>query len=173
MCINRNSKNPERALMFLNLLQSDREFYDMVIYGIEGETYVLNDGIVDYPEGVTSTNSNYLGWGGQWALYKSDYMRGTSTQPEGFWAEEAAYAGEDKNINNPVGALTINVDEIKNEIAVRDQLYEEYGKPLIFGLVPQDQIDQKVDEYIQLQKDAGLDKILDVAQKQVDEFLSK
>jgi len=57
MCINRNSKNPERALMFLNLLQSDREFYDMVIYGIEGETYVLNDGIVDYPEGVTSTNS--------------------------------------------------------------------------------------------------------------------
>ena len=54
--------------MFLNLLQSDREFYDMVIYGIEGETYVLNDGIVDYPEGVTSTNSNYLGWGGQWAL---------------------------------------------------------------------------------------------------------
>ena len=100
-------------------------------------------------------------------------MRGTSTQPEGFWAEEAAYAGEDKKINNPVGALTINVDEIKNEIAVRDQLYEEYGKPLIFGLVPQDQIDQKVDEYIQLQKDAGLDKILDVAQKQVDEFLSK
>lgn len=173
MCVNKNAKNPERALMFLNLLQTDRELYDMVMYGIEGETYNLNGDMVEYPEGMDGSNSNYLDWGGQWALYNPDYIRPTELNGPGFWQEEAAYAAEEKNIDNPVAALTITIDEIKNEIARRDQLYEEYGKPLIFGLVPMDEIDEKVDEYIQLQKDAGLDKILEVSQGQVDEFLAQ
>lgn len=172
MCINRNAKNPERALMFLNLLQKDRELYDLVIYGIEGETYVLDGEMAAFPEGMTLANSSYMEWKGQWGLWKSDYMRPTPNYSEGFWKREAEYASEAKNINNPAGALTIITDDIKNELARRDQLYEEYGKPLLYGLVKMDEIDAKVDEYIQMQKDAGLDEILANAQAQVDEFIA-
>lgn len=33
------SKNPERALMFIELLNTDRDFYNLVVNGIEGVTY--------------------------------------------------------------------------------------------------------------------------------------
>ena len=43
MAISATSENPERTLMFLNQLETDQKLYDMVQYGIEGETYVLTE----------------------------------------------------------------------------------------------------------------------------------
>mgnify|MGYP000638768127 CR=1 FL=1 len=40
MAISATSENPERTLMFLNMLENDETLYDMVQYGIEGKTYV-------------------------------------------------------------------------------------------------------------------------------------
>lgn len=38
MAISATSENPERTLMFLNMLENDETLYDMVQYGIEGKT---------------------------------------------------------------------------------------------------------------------------------------
>lgn len=57
---------PEEAMKFLNLLYSDAELVNLLIYGIEGVHYeVLEDGTIDFPEGVTSDTSGYhpnMGW---------------------------------------------------------------------------------------------------------------
>ena len=55
--------------MFLNQLETDQKLYDMVQYGIEGETYVLNGERAEYPEGMDGTILIY-GWGGS-GLYGS------------------------------------------------------------------------------------------------------
>ncbi len=171
MCINVNSANPERALMWMNMLQTDQAFYDMVLYGIEGKTYVLDGKAAKYPAGMSQINSNYMGWAGQWPLWNLDFMRPDETYGDGFWQKEAEYAKEAKNIVNPMDGLFFNTNGIKNEIARKDQLYEEYGKPLVFGMVKTEKIDEAIEEYLQKEKASGLDKIVNECQKQVDAFI--
>src|SRR5690625_2590559 len=65
LSIARNSKNPEKAMEFMNLLYSDADIMNLIAIGIEGEHYVLNDeGLATLPEGVEK--SAYLQ--GQWQL---------------------------------------------------------------------------------------------------------
>jgi putative aldouronate transport system substrate-binding protein len=63
ICINKNSKNPERVLMFMNLLETDQKLYDMVLYGIEGKTYEVKDGQAVLPAGEDPANPSYMNFG--------------------------------------------------------------------------------------------------------------
>lgn len=64
--ITKECEHPEEAMKFLNLLYSDAELVNLLIYGIEGLHYtVLDDGTIDFPEGVTADTSGYhpnMGW---------------------------------------------------------------------------------------------------------------
>jgi len=167
--INKNSKNPERVLMFMELLETDQTFYDMVLYGIEGQTYKLDGEMAAYPDGITAQTSNYLDWTGQWAFWKPQFMRPTAQYPAGFWVREAEFASQSGNIANPVDGLFLNTDNVKNEVAQREQLAAELGKPLAFGVV--DDVDKAIDDFTAKLKKAGSDKIAAEFQKQVDAFL--
>lgn len=51
---------PEAALKFLDLTYTDKDIVNLLIYGIEGRDYVMNDdGTVSYPEGEDSTTVPY------------------------------------------------------------------------------------------------------------------
>ncbi|QJD87056.1 extracellular solute-binding protein [Cohnella herbarum] len=170
LAINRNSEHPDRVLRFLDMMETDQVLYDLVQYGIEGKTYVLNGDVAEYPEGMQFTTSNYMEWGGQWAFWKPQYMRPNQTYPKDFWLKEAEFASIPVNVNSPIDGLFIAEDNIKNEIAKRDQAYEEFGKPIEFGVVKD--VDASITDYIEKQKSNGLDKIIEEAQKQVDAYLA-
>jgi len=170
VCISKNAANPERTLMFLDLLETERELYDMVQYGIDGKTYVLKEGVASYPDGMDNASSNYMEWGGQWALWKPQFMRPNPSYSEGFWVREAEFATQPNNINSPIDGLFINTDAIKNELVRRNQIMEEYGKPIRFG-VSKDTT-AAITEYQQKMKDADLEKILSEVQKQIDAYLA-
>ena len=60
--ISRTSSNPERAMMFLELLNTDVEVYNLMCKGVEGKHWVWKDEarkIVGFPEGVTAETSAY------------------------------------------------------------------------------------------------------------------
>lgn len=170
-CINKNAANPERALMFLDLLTTDQQLYDLVLYGIKDKTYVLDGEIANFPEGMTAANSSYIDWAGQWAWWKPQFMRPTVTYPKGFWENEAEFASQSTNIANPLDGLFFSTDAIKNEIAKRDQVLTEHGKLIQYGLIKSD-VETAVNDYIAKQKEAGLDKMLADLQKQVDDYLA-
>jgi putative aldouronate transport system substrate-binding protein len=173
VAINKNSKNPDKVLRFLDMLETDQKLYDLVQYGIEGKTYVLNGQKADYPAGMDGGSSNYMEWGGQWALWKPQFMRPNPSYPDGFWKKEADFAHEATNIVNPIDGLLLSEDKIKTETAIRDQLQDEFAKPIELGTVPNGMTaDQAVYAYIAKQKAAGVDKIVAEAQKQVDAFLA-
>ncbi|MGE5613469.1 MAG: extracellular solute-binding protein [Bacillota bacterium] len=172
VCINKNAANPERTLMFLELMSNDQEIYDMVIYGIEGATYMLDGDIAQVPAGMDPNNSNYFGWSGQWGFWRAEFMRPDTTYPKDFWKGMTKYASENPaNISHKIADMSIDTTNIKNEIAKRDSLYNDMGKLLIYGNVKD--IDKSLAEYIEKQKAAGLDKILEEYQKQVDAALAK
>ncbi|OPH47918.1 hypothetical protein BC351_39180 [Paenibacillus ferrarius] len=63
--IAKNSKDPERAMMFLNLLYSDKELINLIDYGIEGKHYVKKGDLIGFPNGVDTQNATYSpnhGW---------------------------------------------------------------------------------------------------------------
>jgi len=168
--INKNAKNPERALMFLDLMWTDQEFYNAVLYGIEGVTYVRNsDGELEFPEGIDASTSNWMEWASQWGFWRIGRMQPTAARNKESWDLNTAFMAKKENIVAPLAGFVPNTDEIRTEIAARGALYVEYGAMLDYGIV--DDVDAALAEYIQKQKDAGLDKILEVIQPQVDEFL--
>ncbi|MFC5530580.1 DUF3502 domain-containing protein [Cohnella yongneupensis] len=170
LAINRNSEHADRVLRFLDMLETDRELYDLVLYGIEGKTYVLNGETVEYPGDMQYMTSNYMEWGGQWAFWKSQFMRPTQTYSKNFWLEEAKFASLPVNVDSPVEGLFITEDNIKAEVAKRDDTYEGYGKKIEFGNV--DNVEQAVAVYIAKQRESGIDKVIADVQRQVDQYLA-
>lgn len=173
MCISETSENPERVLMFLDLVETDQQLYDLVHYGIEGLTYELDEetGEVVYPEGMDSSTSNYQEWGGRWALWKPEFMRPTADYSEGFWEEEANYAAtKEGNMVSPLEGFSFDATGFETEYAQRTQLYGDTNKLLKYGL------SGGVDAAIaKLQSDsdaAGKQELMAEFQRQIDEFLA-
>lgn len=170
IAINKNAANPERMLMFLELLSTDRDVYDMVLYGIEGKTYVKDGDKVKYPEGLDASKSTYLDWPGQWAFWRSGFVRPDDTRPQSYWDAMQAAVEDPTNIMTPLGSFSPNYDAIKTEIAKRDAVADELLRVIEFGL--DKDVDKAVDDYIAKQKAAGTDKIVEELQKQVDAYLA-
>ncbi|MEK3660397.1 extracellular solute-binding protein [Paenibacillus sp. FSL F4-0236] len=170
VAINVNSKNPDRVLRFLDMVETDQTLYDLLQYGIEGKTYVLNGEAADYPEGMQSSTSNYMEWGGQWAFWKPQYMRPTTTYAKDFWVKEADFANQPYNVNSPIDGLFIAEDAMKNELAKRDQATDEISRPIEYGMVKD--VNKAVADYVETQKKNGLDKIITETQKQIDAYLA-
>ena len=170
LAINRNSDNPELVLRFLDMLETDRKLYDLVQYGIEGKTYVLNGESAQFPEGMQYTTSNYLEWESGWAFWKPQFLRPTPVYPEGFWVREAEFASLPINIKSPVDGLFISDDNIKEELAARDQLANDVGKPIEFGKAADPEAE--AERYARLQREEGmLDVIVSEVQRQIDEHI--
>lgn len=170
VAINQNAKHADRVLRFLDMLETDRTLYDLVQYGIEGKTYVLKGDAAEYPEGMQTTTSNYMEWGGQWAFWKPQFMRPTMTYGKDFWLQEADFASQPNNVNSPIDGLFIAEDTMRNEIAKRDQAADEISRPIEYGMVKD--VEKSVNGYIETQKKNGLDKIISETQKQIDAYLA-
>lgn len=165
------SENPERTLMFLNLLETDKELYDMVHYGILGETYELNGEEAVYPEGMNQANSNYMDWGGRWALWKPQFMRPDSLYHPNFWVEEKEFAESNpNNIVSPLEGFNFNTESVTTQVAQLDQIFSDANRMIDVGLV--DNADAAVDKLIKDLNAAGLDDVRQEMQKQINEFLS-
>ncbi|MEK8130024.1 DUF3502 domain-containing protein [Paenibacillus filicis] len=170
VAINKNSKHPDLVLRFLDMLETDQKLYDLVQYGIEGKNYVLDGKAANYPAGMNSTTSNYMEWGGQWALWKPQFMKPNPTYKDGFWVKEAEFASEPSNFTNPLDGFFVVSDSIKNELAQRDQVQSELGRAIEAGTVKDPE--KAVSDYIAKQKAAGVDKVIAEVQKQVDAFIA-
>ena len=170
MCIPETSENPERALMFMDLLETNQELYDMVHYGILGETYELNGEEAVFPEGMNGSNSNYMEWIGRWGLWKPQFMRPDFSFSEGFWKREAEYAmSNPNNVINPLDGFALNMDDINIEVAERSQIYDDAKKVLTVGLV--DDVDAAIAKLQSDQEAAGREKVREEVQRQIDEYL--
>ena len=172
MTINRNAKNPERALMFLNMVETNQEFYDMLHFGIEGVTYKLGaNGEADYPTAdMNGGNSNYMEWGGQWAMWKPQFMRPNATYPSGFWNAEADFAALPMNVNSNLIGFFPDLSSVENEIVMVKSTFDELNQTINVGLSTDPEA--AVLAVRAALKDAGLDVVTAEYQRQVDEFLA-
>ncbi|WP_248926288.1 ABC transporter substrate-binding protein [Paenibacillus hamazuiensis] len=158
--INRSSKNPERALEFLELLYTDKQLYNLLNFGMEGKHYTKQSG--DYIEPVKGSNYNP---GTPWELgttFNAYLLKG---QPADVWEQT-------KKLNasaaaSPVMGFSADLEPIKTEIAQVTAVTEKYMKALDLGLMD---LGKDYPQFIAQLKSAGADKIVAELQKQVDEW---
>jgi len=131
----RTSPHPDKDMQFLELINTDKQVYNLMTRGIEGKHYVVVDkakGIIALPKGVTSASDRYLP--------NTDWMFGN--QFNAYYAQKAEVGSWElqRKINAtayPSVALGFAVDttSIKTQIAQVSAAETQYAKPLGKGLV--------------------------------------
>ena len=160
---------PKAALAFLDLTYTDEDIINLLIYGIEGRDYVLNeDGTVSYPEGEDSTTVPYtaqLSCGTLGNFFKMYPTEGTN--PESLAWEEA----QNKEAETSVAmGFTFDSSSLKTQYTAVKNVISQYLPGLLCGSLDPD---TELEKFEQALMDAGYQDILDAKQEQLDAWLAQ
>lgn len=161
--IPRNSKIPEKAMSLLNLMYSDPEVINLLVWGIEGKHYVKTpDGRIDYPEGVTAKNTGWgLSMGWMFGNQLMSYIWKTDS-PSLYKDLEAFNRGA---VKSKALGFTFDASPVKTQYAAVVNVYNQYSQGLENGMLD---IDATLPVFLQKLKAAGLEKVLAEKQRQLD-----
>lgn len=158
---------PEAAMKFLNLMYSNAEISDLLNYGIEGTHYqVKEDGTYDFLDGQDMGSCAYhpqMTWiwpntyiGGQWAGAVPDL--GKKMTEFNKTAKKSKAMG-----------FTFDASNVESEVTACTNAVKQYAYGLEVGAVSVDEVLPKFQEAL---KAAGIDKIIEEKQTQLDAWLA-
>ena len=164
IAISATAENPERDMMFLNLLNSDVYLRNLINYGIEGKHYTKSGERFETQTQAGKDNYNVPAYSLGNVLIT--YLP-TGT-PEDKWEKFAEFNKNSKN--SPMLGFDFNTDSLKTEIASLKSVKDEFYNALISGSVDPKVYISKCNAKL---KAAGLDKVMAEAQKQYDAWKAK
>ena len=169
------SKNPKAAASFLNLLWTDYDVLNMVMWGIEGTDYVLTEPTKDlsvtgigafvYPEGKDrssvpySTYENYGIFGNEFLMIRWPDCTVAS--------REYAYTSGQIAWTVPLFGFTPKNEKISSEIAACSNVRSQYYDALMYGDIDPD----NNAEFVKALYTAGLQNVLDEYNRQAGDWL--
>ncbi len=168
--IARTSKNPKRAMEFINLINSEKgkDLYNLLVWGIEGTHYTkTGDKRIKVPYNTTQASSDEAYGLSNWAVGSIKYSYEPQAQLEG-WADYV-YDIDVHAQTSPILGFRPNTSKVATEIAQVSAVMGEYSKTLKYGAADDEQA--LYDEYISKLKTAGVDNIKAELQAQLDEWL--
>lgn len=156
--ISKTSKDPQRAAMFLELVNTDPVISNLVNYGIEGKHYTKNaNGMIDtVKDSAYAPNMQWM-FGNQFITYQ--YSNENPKKWDNF-----------KNFNSTAKksvslGFIFDKDPVANELAAISNIVKEYHPALSVGAVDPA---VKLPELITKIKQAGIGKVIAEQQKQFD-----
>lgn len=159
--VSNSSKNPEKALKLLEIMNTDKELYNMMCFGIEGTHYEkISENTVKTIENNGKTYNPNKDWvfGNQFNAYVRE------GQEENVWEETDRINREAEK--SPLRGFNIDFSNIKSEVAKINAVLSEYNY-IYFGA---EDPKKSWDERIEKLKSAGIDKVIEEVQKQIDEW---
>ncbi|MBB3109539.1 putative aldouronate transport system substrate-binding protein [Paenibacillus phyllosphaerae] len=163
LAIHASSKNVERSLMLIDLLQNDKEIHDLTMYGIAG-THYNAEGDDKFSAGPSAANyTGFSNWGWNSTLNRTDVSYPAEAQ-----SIFDAWVG--KVYHFPLETFVFDDSKVKNEVANIGNVMLRYAIPLEYGLV-KDLAKGQADLNAQL-KSAGIEKVQTELQSQIDAFLA-
>lgn len=160
--ISRTSKNPDMAMKFLNLVNTDAKLYNMLCFGVEGVHYTRNeDGKV-----VTDDSKGYNP--------NVDWMFGNQFngllregQADDDW--ERTKEMNDKAVQSRILGFAFDSTPVTNEMAAVNSVVDQYALSLETGAVDPE---TTMPEFIEKLKAAGSDTIVEEMQSQLDTWVA-
>lgn len=162
-------RNPEKTLKMISFLANSPEINNLLNWGIEGEDYVVTeDGHADYPEGKDANSVNYHLDSG-WILPNQFLCHPWAGNDSDIYDQIKAYNNTDV-IYSPGLGLQWNSAAVANELTAVTAVKDKYFNELITGSVDPEEY---IPIFNQELYDAGLQKIIDEKQAQLDAFLAQ
>ncbi len=158
------SKNPERAIMFLELVNTDPTLSNIINYGIEGKHYIkVSDNVIKAGPELEKYNPG-IGWvfGNQFISYVWDNEAPDKWQQ---FLEFNKQGTETKTLG-----FVFDAEPVKTEIAQCVNVWDQYMPGLETGTVNPNEV---LPEFIKAMKDAGGDEIIAEKQTQLDAWLAE
>ena len=156
--ISRTSKNPEKAIKLIELMNTDKDLYNILCYGIEGTHYSKqDDGSID---DFGSEKYIVAGWmiGNQFNAYL------TKGEDADTWDKTDKM--NDEAQKSVLSGFALNTSNIKTELSQIATVNKEYSA-IFNGSGSADLYEQ----YISKLDEAGQEKVREEIQKQVDEWI--
>lgn len=157
-----NSKHPKEALQYIEYMNTNAEYRNLLGYGIENVNYKDNgDGT------ITGINSDW-----QPGLFsQATFMLLKPAAP----APATMYQDMEADMSNAKASdlmgFVVDIEPIKTEISACSTVLNKYKDEFATGASAN--FDQSLKNYEKEMKAAGLDKVKEEIQKQVDAFLAK
>lgn len=160
------SEKPERAMQALNEIYKNPDLENLLIYGLEGEQYEFVDkenGVIQYAEGADTSAWTMAAWHMPNELIAYKWV----DDGKDIWDETIQF---NKDCHpSPLKGFIWDSSNVTNEIVACTTVLNKYKKGLTAGDIDPDTVwDQMKTEF----EDAGIQKILDEKQAQIDEWLA-
>jgi putative aldouronate transport system substrate-binding protein len=160
--ISKSSKNPERALMFLELINTEKELINLVNFGIEGTHYKkIDDNTIDSIKPAVDSYNPGTPW--MFANQFNTYLFPSEDKDK--WAKFDKFNAD--GTPSPLLGYSFNVEPVKTKVAALTAIKRQYFPGLECGKAdPATVLPQMNKKFA----DAGLAEVLAEMQKQVDAF---
>ncbi len=155
------SSEPEAAVRFLNLMMSDSEVSNLLMWGIEGEHYTLTE------EGTIVVTENSIKWSvpGLHGNQRISLGNGIETKVwDDKWNEMSAL-----NVTKGFG-FTYNASAMTNQLTAIQAVITEYQAALETGSVD---LDTVYPEFLKKLEDNGINDVIADKQAQFDTWLAE
>lgn len=155
------SKMPEKAMETIRLLNTDKELYNLLSFGIEGLNYTKTgeNRIEPIAEHTYSSSNWAIG-----SVFNSYIQPG---QDDDVWVQTKEI--NDSAFRSPLLGFSPQTENLNKEIAACQSIIDEFLKGLDNGVSE----DGTYEKFIQKLKTAGCDKIIEELQHQVDTWLTQ
>jgi len=166
--INSLSNNPERALMFQNLLFKDKELYNLLAHGLEGRDWQWTSEEKEIIE--TIPNSKYR-FGADWAI-------GNQLHAYRKYGQPADYAEQTRLLNTTsrksvAYGFVFDPSPVMSKIIACDLVTKAYNTAFEQGRYTAGELNARLDEMLTKLNNAGANDIIAEKQKQLNAFLGK
>ncbi|MBR2950964.1 MAG: ABC transporter substrate-binding protein [Lachnospiraceae bacterium] len=159
--ISSNCENIERAVAFINLLNTDQELLNLYLYGILGTDWEFADTETNV---VKSISGHYA-----YDFFVGNTLNTYPNDPSAIGFGEEVLELNAKSKASPILGFTFNAEPVSAQIAQCIAITDEYLPGFVTGTVD---ASAEYDDFINNLKKAGMDDILAEMQKQIDEWLA-
>lgn len=168
LAISSNSKNPQKAMEFINLINTDPYLRNLAAFGIEGVHYEkVGDKHYKLPAGAETRNDT--------GYAPMEYPQGNrfllmieEGKPDDMWEKFEEFNNSAKI--SPALGFVFNPKNVMNEISAIENVYQEYAPSLMVGATDPDEF---LPSFLEKLKVAGSEKVIAEMQSQYDEWKSQ
>lgn len=157
------SKHVNEAIQLIQWFKTNQENYDLWSYGVEGVNYNMNGEAVDI-SGIDSANVYSPN---VWMWNDLDMARFSANYPQD--QLDRLKTWDDNSQQSPLLGFVLDQSEIGAECSQIQAVMTEYANNLLTGMVD---VDDVRDEFLAALDAAGIDKVIEETQRQVDEFVA-
>ena len=161
------AEHPEAAVRFLDYTYSNHDLANLIMWGIEGEHYVVTDeenNVIAFPEGVDGNTSTYYNTLGLYGDRRYEYVWDAS------YSQSQVQSFTDEAMGNATQAVGYAFDttDYATQISNIDAVIKQYQPTLESG--SESNLDAMYQEFITALEDAGINEVIAANQEQFDEW---